>query len=245
MNNRPTLLLVGASGGVGKAIMNDLAKAGFNLALHYLSDDEALKAQQQELQALGAEVMLVKANITQEAEVEAMIQGVENHFGSIDVLLNNAGVTKSGMTWKLGADVWDETIAVNLTGPFLCIKHVLKGMRERGFGRIISMTSVVAQTGVAGTSAYAASKAGLIGMTKSIAKEVANKDITVNCISLGYFDAGMLYEIPEPLRESIRQTIPRQSFGKPEAISKTVVYLSSKESHYITGQTINLNGGLH
>jgi NAD(P)-dependent dehydrogenase (short-subunit alcohol dehydrogenase family) len=245
MERRKSILLVGASGGVGLAIARDLANAGYDLALHYFENSAELEVLAGELRNEGANVQLFPGDITQEAEVQELVKAAENAFGGIDVLINNAGVSQNGMTWKMPIDKWQQSLDVNLTGPFLCIKHVLPGMRARNFGRIISVTSVVAQTGVAGTVAYSASKAGLIGMTKTIAKEVANKNINVNCIALGYFDAGMLYEIPEEMREVIRETIPQKAFGDTKTISKSIIYLSSEEAGYVTGQTLSLNGGLH
>lgn len=245
MERRKSILLVGASGGVGRAIARDLSNAGYDLALHYFEHSEELEVLAAELKKEGKNVQLFSGDITKEDDVAQLVQAVEKAFGGIDVLVNNAGVSQNGMTWKMPLDRWQQSLDVNLTGPFLCIKHVLPGMRERNFGRIISVTSVVAQTGVAGTVAYSASKAGLIGMTKTIAKEVANKNINVNCIALGYFDAGMLYEIPEEMREAIRETIPQKVFGNTESISKCILYLSSEEAGYVTGQTLNLNGGLH
>jgi 3-oxoacyl-[acyl-carrier protein] reductase len=245
MQRRKSILLIGASGGVGLAIARDLANAGYDLALHYFENSTELEALAIELKVEGANVQLFPGDITKESEVQHLVQAAEKAFGGIDVLINNAGVSQSGMTWKMPLDSWQQSIDVNLTGPFLCIKHVLPGMRERNFGRIISVTSVVAQTGVAGTVAYSASKAGLIGMTKTIAKEVANKNISVNCIALGYFDAGMLYEIPEEMREVIREAIPQKAFGSAATISKSILYLSSEDAGYVTGQTLNLNGGLY
>ena len=237
-------LLVGASGGVGVKLALDLAKAGFHLALHYKSGENSIQSLVEEVNALTS-CIAVEADITKEAEVLQMVQQVEQALGPIDVLINNAGITRSGMTWKLSGADWEDTLAVNLTGPFYTSKAVLPGMRSRTWGRIINITSVVAQTAVPGTSAYAASKAGLIAMTRTIAAEVATKGITVNCLALGYFDAGMLYEIPEELRENIRNTIPQKSFGDISTISDTILHLCSDSASYMTGQTLNLNGGLH
>jgi len=236
------ILLIGASGGVGQQISVALAAQGHRLALHGLNNREGLD----ELAGrLGNDSKPYLADITIESQVQSLINEVMADFGSIDILINNAGVTRSAMSWKLSAEDWNDTISVNLTGPFLCSKHALAGMRENGWGRIINITSVVAQAGMPGTVAYAASKAGLIGMTKSMAKEVAKKGVTVNALALGYFEAGMLYTIPEEMREGIRETIPMESFGDTATISQTIGFLCSEEAGYITGQTINLNGGLY
>ena len=239
MNN--TVLIIGASGGIGKQLAKDLLDKGNQLALHYFSKPDELKNNFEESDTLK----FYQADITSENEVSDLIKKVLTDFGKIDVLVNNAGITRSNMAWNLTDDDWKDTLNVNLTGSFYTIKHVLPSMRENNYGRIINITSVVAQKGIAGTSAYAASKAGLIGMTKSIAKEVANKNITANCLALGYFKAGMLYEVPEDYRELIKKEIPKNEFGNPSVISNCVLYLCSEHSEYVTGQTINLNGGLH
>ena len=174
-----------------------------------------------------------------------MMGGVISKMGKIDILINAAGVSKSAVSWKTPLDDWNETIAINLTGPFLCIKHVIPFMRENNYGRIINISSVVAQSGFPGTVAYSASKAGLIGMVKTIAKEVASKNVTVNNIALGYFNKGMINQIPENLQEDIKETIPKKEFGKINELTNCLAYLSSENSEYLTGQTINLNGGMY
>jgi len=236
-----TALIIGASGGLGRELAKDLAKKGYSLALHYFNQQELLEKVFKETDL----IKFYKADITIEQQVASLVEEVLKDFGKIDVLINNAGVTKSNMIWNFSNEDWQETINVNLTGPFYTIKHVLPSMRENNFGRIINISSVVAQKGVAGTSAYAASKAGLVGMTKSIAMEVANKNITANCIALGYFDAGMLYEIPENQRNKIKDEIPKNEFGNPTAISECIDYLCNDHSDYITGQTLNINGGIY
>jgi NAD(P)-dependent dehydrogenase (short-subunit alcohol dehydrogenase family) len=238
-----TILLIGASGGVGQKIAVDFLEAGYCLAFHYHEQASGAAAL---IEKYGNDrVKSYQADITQEAEVVQLIEAVKADFSSIDILVNNAGITRNGMSWKLSEADWQQTIGVNLTGPFLTMKQVLPGMRENGWGRIINITSVVAQTGYPGTAAYAASKAGLIGVTKTIAKEVANKDITVNAIALGYFDAGMLYEVPEELRTEIQASIPKNKFGDTAELSKCILYLCDEKSSYLTGQTLNLNGGLY
>ncbi|MGH2574986.1 MAG: SDR family oxidoreductase, partial [Ignavibacteria bacterium] len=149
------------------------------------------------------------------------------------------------VSWKLGLDEWNRVLAVNLTGPFLCIKHSLPLMRKNNWGRIINISSVVAQTGVPGTSAYSASKAGIFGLTKSISKEVANKNITVNTIALGYFNEGMIAQVPEELKMQIKSAIPKSDFGDPIDIVNCIHFLIEDTSSYVTGQTININGGLY
>jgi 3-oxoacyl-[acyl-carrier protein] reductase len=239
-----TVLLIGSSGGLGKHFTIGLAKAGYNLALHYHDKEEELKPLFNSLDDLKIKYMTYSADITSEENVINMIENVCKDFGGIDILINNAGISLDGVTWKLDINSWNKVIGVNLTGPFLCIKHILPIMRKNNWGRIINMSSVVSQVGVPGTAAYSVSKSGLLGLTKTVSKEVSKNNITVNVISLGYFKAGMLYQISEELREQIKQTIPKKEFGEPEEIINCIIYLCSENASYITGQTININGGL-
>ena len=243
MKENKVLLLIGASGGLGNKIIPMFHKAGYKLALHYKSSHTALE--QTICNYSSRECKIYQADITNEKDVSRLIYDVKNDFGRIDVLINAAGVTASGMSWKTQAEDWKRTLAINLTGPFFTIKHVLPVMREQQFGRIINISSIVAQKGMVGTSAYAASKSGLIGLVKSISKEVADKDVTVNNIALGYFDAGMIDTVPADILESIKSEIPKKSLGDPLELAECILYLSGNKSSYITGQTINLNGGLY
>ncbi len=237
-------LLIGASGGLGKYISSGLAAKGINLALHCNDNPGRLDSLTAEIKNNGIRYKTYKANIAIEAEVVNLVNEVKNEFGTIDLLINNAGVSINAMSWKLKFEDWSKVLDVNLTGPFLCTKHVLPVMKENKFGRIVYMSSVVPQIGVAGTAAYAASKSGLFGLCKTISKEVIKNNITANVISLGYFDAGMLYQIPEEIRNQIKDTIPIKEFGNPLEIVECISYLCAENSKYITGQTINLNGGL-
>lgn len=243
MTNK-NVLLTGASGGLGKFITAGLAEAGFNLALQFNSNSESITENIKSISNLNLKVKTYKADITKESEVEELIRNAKQDFGSIDILINNAGISINAMSWKLSADDWNNVLNVNLTGPFLCTKHVLPLMKENKFGRIVYISSVVPQIGVPGTAAYAASKAGLGGLCKTVSKEVIKNNITVNMISLGYFDAGLLYQIPEEIRGQIRESIPVKQFGNPLEIVECIKYISNIESKYLTGQTINLNGGL-
>lgn len=243
--NGKNVLLIGSSGGLGKHILQGLAKAGCNLALHYHDNEENLTASINEIKDTGVKLHTYKADITIESEVAELVGKVKNDFGKIDILINNAGLSLNAMTWKLSLDDWNKVLGVNLTGPFLCSKHVLPVMREGGWGRIIYMSSVVPQIGVAGTAAYASTKAALNGLCKTISKEVVKNNITANVLSLGYFDAGLLYQIPEDIRNQIKDTIPKKEFGNPGDVVECIKYICSENSSYITGQTLNLNGGLY
>lgn len=234
--DKKIFLITGASGGLGTSISNYLHAQGHSLILIYNSNIPQLKESEN--------VFHFKCDFTQSKEVEHLVDRIANKFDKIDVLINNAGISKSEISWKHSLDNWNETLAVNLTAPFLLSKGVLPLMRKNKFGRIINITSIVAQTGVVGTSSYAASKAGLIGLTKTLSKEVAKDSITVNSLALGYFNKGMINDVPEDLKNQIKSNIPKGKLGDPKVICETISFLTSKNSGYITGQTINLNGGL-
>ncbi|MEX2483282.1 MAG: SDR family NAD(P)-dependent oxidoreductase [Brumimicrobium sp.] len=234
--DKKIILITGASGGLGEAMANYFFSLGHHLILHHNENPLSLNE--------NDKVKHVKADLTDESELQAMFEEIKASFNQIDVVINNAGVSKSSISWKTNKSTWDETIALNLTAPFRVIQHATPLMRENNWGRIINITSVVAQTGVIGTSAYAASKAGIIGLTKTLSKELIPFNITTNALALGYFDKGMIRDIPAELKEQIIDTIPAKELGKPQVICKTIEFLMQNEAHYVNGQTINLNGGL-
>jgi 3-oxoacyl-[acyl-carrier protein] reductase len=238
------ILLIGSSGGLGKHFAKGLASAGYNLALHYNDNSSKLDDTIKEIGKTGVKISSYKADISDENSVKKMVDKVKTDFGSIEILINNAGLSLNAMSWKLSVDNWNKVIGVNLTGPFLCSKHVIPIMKENNRGRIIFISSVVGQIGVPGTAAYSATKAGLGGLCKTISKELVKSNITANIISLGYFEAGLLFQIPEDIREQIRESIPLKKFGDPSEILECILYICSDKSSYLTGQTINLNGGL-
>ena len=238
-----TILLTGASGGVGLELIKPLSDAGYDLALHYHEKLAPLANKLDEVKPT-TKIACFKADLTDEAEVTAMFNGIKDFCGGIGILINNAGISISGMSWKMELSDWMTTLNTNLTSAFLCTKNALPFMRANSWGRIINVSSVVAQTGFIGTSAYAASKAGLYGFTKSVAREVANKNITVNTMSYGYMNAGMIDVLTEELQEEILAQIPQKQFGPIESIAKTITFLASEEASYITGQNIPINGGL-
>jgi 3-oxoacyl-[acyl-carrier protein] reductase len=238
------ILLIGSSGGLGKHFAKGLASEGYNLALHYNENASKLDETIKEIGKTDVKITTYKADISDENSVKGMVDKVKADFGSIDILINNAGLSLNAVSWKLTTENWNKVIGVNLTGPFLCSKHVIPIMKENNRGRIIFMSSVVGQIGVPGTAAYAATKAGLNGLCKTISKELVKSNITANIISLGYFEAGLLYQIPEDIREQIRESIPIKKFGDPTEILECIKYICSDKSSYLTGQTLNLNGGL-
>lgn len=231
-----TILIIGSSGGLGTVLVDYFKDKSYNLALHYLTNPVDVSADS---------VKHYQADITKEDEVSSMVGKVVSDFGKIDVVLHNAGVSRNGMSWKIEQSDWNDTLAVNLTGPFLVSKHVIPHMRTNDFGRILFMSSVVAQTGFVGTAAYAASKAGLLGLTKTLAKELATKNVTVNAIALGYFNAGMINDVPQEMQEQLKENIPVGTLGDPQELAALIEFLCSDKSSYLTGQTLNLNGGLY
>ena len=233
--DKKVILITGATGGLGSAMVKHFEKQDVRLVLHTF---------QQEPFDVACEHAWFKADLRDENQVQNLVASVMANFGRVDVLINNAGISKNGMSWKLAPRDFNEVIAVNLTAPFLLCHGVIPSMRTHNFGRIINISSVVAQTGVPGTVAYAASKAGILGMTKTIAKEVANQSITCNALALGYFDQGMISEVSEELQQQIIAQIPKSRLGGVETILNTIDWLLKEESDYITGQTISLNGGL-
>ena len=232
---RKVIVITGATGGLGSEMVKHFEQQNVRLALHTF---------QQEPFDVACEHAWFKADLREPQQIDTLIAAILANFGRIDVLINNAGISKNGMSWKLSDADFNEVVAVNLTAPFKLIKGFLPKMREQKSGRIISISSVVAQTGVVGTAAYAASKAGLIGLTKTVSKETATNGITVNCLALGYFNVGMIDEVAPEMQAQIIQAIPQQQLGSVATILATIDWLISKEADYITGQTISLNGGL-
>jgi NAD(P)-dependent dehydrogenase (short-subunit alcohol dehydrogenase family) len=228
------ILIIGASGGLGTEMVKFFAEKNYRLALHYHDNPPA-----------DSSFKSFQADIRKEDEVESLIQNVIADLGRVDVVINNAGISKNAISWKADIENWNETIGVNLTGPFLVCKHLIPYMREQNFGRIIFMSSVVAETGMVGASAYAASKSGLFGLTKSLSRELANKEITVNAVALGYFNTGMIDDVSKELQEELKRQIPKNELGQPLELAHLIEYIISDNASYLTGQTLNLNGGLY
>jgi 3-oxoacyl-[acyl-carrier protein] reductase len=243
-------LITGASRGIGTAIALRFAEEGCDVAVNYVAEagrDNAAEAEgvAEKIRALGPKAVCLEADVTDPEAVEAMVARAIEAFGKLDILVNNAGITRDRTLRKLDRKDWDAVLAVNLTGAFNCARAVLEHMREREYGRIISLSSVVALMGNIGQTNYAASKAGLIGFTKSLAREVARHGITVNCIAPGFVDTEMLQTVPEKVMEQILAGIPLGRLGRPEEIAAAAAFLASEEAGYITGQVLSVNGGLY
>ena len=235
-----TALVTGATGGLGAAIASALHRQGASVALAgtRASVSEALAG------SLGSRAVVLPCNLGVTEEVEALVPAAEAALGKLDVLVNNAGVTRDNLFLRMKDEEWDAVIAVNLTAGFRLARAALKGMMRRRFGRIIGITSVVGVTGNAGQSNYAASKAGMIGMSKALAAEVASRNITVNCIAPGFIETPMTDVLNDKQRESILGAVPVGRLGTPQEIASSVVYLASDEAAYVTGQTLHVNGGM-
>lgn len=230
------ILITGATGGLGTAMAKHFSQHNVRLALHAFHG---------ETYEVTCEHAWFYADLRDENAISQLVEDVTKHFGRIDVLINNAGISRNGMSWKLPSEAWNEVMAVNLSAPFFLMKAVIPGMRERNYGRIISISSIVGQAGMVGTAAYATSKAGLIGLTKTVAKETATSGISVNALALGYFDAGMISEVSPELQEQIIKQIPKNRLGETATILATIDWLLQPAADYVTGQTIGLNGGLY
>jgi len=236
-----TALITGASGGIGGAIAKTLHGQGAKVVLSG-TRAEALEAVRAEL---GAGAFIAAANLSDIASVEALTKAAEDAAGSgIDILVNNAGITKDNLFMRMKDEEWDQVIAVNLTAAFRLSRAVLRGMMKRRWGRIIQISSVIGATGNAGQANYAAAKAGLVGMTKSLAAEVASRNITVNAVAPGFIQTAMTDGLTDQQKEMISQRIPAGRMGRPAEIAAAVAYLASQEAAYVTGETIHINGGM-
>lgn len=233
-------LVTGATGGLGGGIARALHAQGATVAISGTRADvlEALAKD------LGDRVHVLPCNLGDAAQVEALVPGAEKAMGQLDVLVNNAGITRDGLFMRMKDEDWDQVIAVNLTSAFRLSRACLRGMMKRRFGRIVSITSIVGVTGNAGQGNYAASKAGMIGMSKSLAAEVASRNITVNCVAPGFISSPMTDVLNEKQKDAIMGTIPAGRLGEGQDVAAAVVYLASREAGYVTGQTLHVNGGM-
>ncbi|MDG3443731.1 3-oxoacyl-[acyl-carrier-protein] reductase [Nitrospirillum amazonense] len=235
-----TALVTGASGGIGAAIARTLHQAGATVALSG-TKVEALEALAAEL---GDRAVVVPANLSDPEAVEALAKDAEAKLGHVDILVNNAGLTRDGLILRMKDEDWASVIDVNLTAAFRLSRALVKGMMKRRWGRIIGITSIVGVTGNPGQVNYAASKAGMIGMTKALAAEVASRNITANCVAPGFIATAMTDVLPDAQKEKLTAGVPAGRLGTPDEIASAVLYLASTEAGYVTGQTLHVNGGM-
>ncbi|MHC1720112.1 MAG: 3-oxoacyl-[acyl-carrier-protein] reductase [Clostridiaceae bacterium] len=239
-----TAVVTGASRGIGRAIAIKLASEGANIILNYRSSIKSVEEVIAEINALGGKAVAVQGDVSSFAEAEKIIKAAVENFGSLDILVNNAGITKDGLIMRMKEEDFDSVIETNLKGTFNCIRHATPIMMKQRSGRIINMSSVVGVAGNAGQVNYSASKAGVIGITKSAAKELAARGITVNAVAPGFIQTDMTDVLSDKVKEDILSGIPLKRLGKPEEIADLVSFLVSDSGSYITGQVININGGM-
>jgi 3-oxoacyl-[acyl-carrier protein] reductase len=237
-------LVTGGSRGIGRAIVLRLARDGVKVAINYKSNVDAAQWVVKAVTEMGGEAMAVSADVSQSEGVEAMVKQVADFWGSIDILVNNAGIIHDGLLMRMTEQVWDEVISTNLKGTYNCTKAVLKFMVRKRWGRIINVVSVVGLEGNPGQSNYAASKAGVIAFSRSIAKEVAGRNITVNSVAPGYIATEIVADLSPEFKELIFSRIPQNRFGTVDDVANMVGYLASEEANYITGEVIRVDGGI-
>jgi len=238
-------LVTGASRGIGRAIAIELAKNGADVVVNYAGNEAAALEVVGAIEALGRSASAVKCNVASAAEVEAMVSGAIERYGKVDILVNNAGITRDNLLMRMKEEEFDEVIDTNLKGVFNCIKAVTRPMMKQRSGRIVNISSVVGVLGNPGQANYVAAKAGVIGLTKSVARELASRNITVNCVAPGFIETDMTDKLTPELKEAMLKQIPLAALGQPEQIAKVVRFLASDESSYMTGQTLHVDGGMY
>lgn len=239
-----TALVTGASRGIGRAIALELGQQGANVAVNYAGNVEKAKEVVSELEQLGVKAIHIQANIAEEDDVKKMIKRVTDEFDSLHILINNAGITRDNLLMRMKVDEFDQVINTNLRGAFLCTKAVTRQMMRQREGKIVNIASIVGVSGNPGQANYVAAKAGVIGLTKSTAQELASRNILVNAVAPGFISTDMTDELSTEQQEAILQNVPLNKLGKPEHIANVVRFLVSDDANYITGQTIRVDGGM-
>ena len=237
-------IVTGGGRGIGRAIAVRLAEEGANLAVSYRSNDDAAEETAESVREAGAMCELFKGDVSSPADVEALLKGVSEAYGRVDILVNNAGITRDNLIMRMKEDEFDEVLRTNLKGTYLCTRAALRPMVRARWGRILNVSSVVGLVGNAGQANYAASKAGIIGFTKSVAREVAQRGITVNAVAPGYVETELTGSLPEDVKAQIRDQVPMGRFGVAEEVAEAVAFLAGEGAGYVTGQTIAVDGGM-
>ncbi|MGN8229192.1 3-oxoacyl-[acyl-carrier-protein] reductase [Paenibacillus polymyxa] len=240
-----TALVTGASRGIGRSIALALAEAGANVAVNYAGSEAAATEVAEQIRAKGVEAITVQANVGRADEADQLIKDVIGAWGKIDILVNNAGITRDNLIMRMKEEEFDQVIETNLKGVFNCLKAATRPMMKQRSGRIINISSVVGVLGNAGQANYVAAKAGVIGLTKSSARELASRGITVNCVAPGFIDTEMTQVLANDLRDNMLSGIPLARLGRPEEIADVVLFLASDASSYMTGQTLHVDGGMY
>ena len=244
MSGNKVALVTGATRGIGKEIALELAENGFDIAVNYRSKQDGMEELKKEIESNGVRCEFVQADVANFEQCEAMVKETFEKLGRIDVLVNNAGITKDGLLMRMKKEDFEAVVDINLTGTFNVTRNVIPYMIKQKSGRIINLSSVVGVAGNAGQTNYSASKAGIIGFTKSLAKEVASRNILVNAIAPGFIDTDMTKVLSDVVKEGINAQIPLRRMGSPKEVAKVVKFLSSDDSAYVTGQVINVDGGM-
>ena len=237
-------LVTGAAQGIGKAVALLLAQNGADIAVSDVNFEKAEETAK-EIQALGRRAMAIKVDVAKLDDVEKMVEATLSQFGQINILINNAGISRDKLILRMTEEDWDAVLNINLKGTFNCTKAVVRHMSKQKSGKIVNIASVVGEMGNPGQGNYAASKAGVIGFTKTIAREFAQRGINVNAIAPGYIETPMTDALPEKAKEELKRLIPMDRLGKPEDVAEAVLFLVSEASSYITGQVLNVNGGIY
>ena len=237
-------LVTGASRGIGAVVACRLAQAGAKVGVNYHASPDAAEIVVESINKDGGEAILVGGDVSQEENAEKVVKDLVDHYGSIDILINNAGINKDQLLIRMKPEDFDSVINVNLRGAFLCTRYAMAHMIRQRSGRVINMSSVVGLSGNPGQANYAAAKAGLVGLTKAVAREVASRNVTVNALAPGYIDTAMVDELTAETQDKILSTIPMGRFGTPEDVAEAVVFLASDGASYITGQVLTIDGGM-
>ena len=239
-----TAVVTGGSRGIGRAICLELARGGANVMLCYAGNEQAALDTVAACEALGAKAAAMRCDVSKTDEVKALVDAALQQFGAVHILVNNACITRDGLLMTMKEDAWDQVLDTNLKGAFLTMKAVARTMMKQRYGRIVNLSSVVGLHGNAGQVNYAASKAGVIGMTKSLAKELASRGVTVNAVAPGFIDTDMTAALPQAARDALLPTIPTQRLGAAEEVAQAVAFLASDQAAYITGQVLAVDGGM-
>jgi 3-oxoacyl-[acyl-carrier protein] reductase len=243
--NGKVSLVTGSSRGIGRAIAIALAEAGSDVALNYHSNREPAEEVAAIIHGMGRKALVYKANVSSPEENDVMVAQLTKDFGPVQIVVNNAGITRDRSFIKMDRPMWHEVLNVNLTGPAMIIHRLIKPMIESGWGRIINITSIVGQIGNFGQANYAAAKGGLMSLTKTLAREFAKKNVTVNAVAPGFIETDMTAEVPEEALASVRALTPIGRLGKPEEVAAAVVFLASPMASFITGEILGVNGGMY
>ena len=237
-------VVTGGGRGIGRAVAVRLAEEGANVAVSYRSNDAAAEEAAEAVRATGVKCEVFKGDVSEPGDVEALFKGVSEAFGRVDILVNNAGITRDNLMMRMKGEEFDDVLKTNLKGTYLCTRAVLRPMVRARWGRIVNVSSVVGLVGNAGQANYAASKAGIIGFTKSVAREVAQRGITANAVAPGYVETELTGSLPENVKEAIRTQVPMGRFGDAEEVAEVVAFLAGEGAGYVTGQTIAVDGGM-